>query len=103
MARESPRDLRELPSIGEDLAGKIETIVTTGELPLLRRLRRTAPRGAVELMHIPGIGEPGVCGHHALRSTISGITSPARCTRTVSPIATVRAKLVGDGGAKPQP
>ena len=56
MAHVNPRELRELPSIGEDLARKIEQIVETGSLPLLRQLERRAPRGAVELMHVPGIG-----------------------------------------------
>lgn len=56
VARETPDELRELPSIGDDLAGKIETIVQTGTLPLLRDLERKAPRGATDLMHVPGIG-----------------------------------------------
>jgi DNA polymerase (family 10) len=52
----TPDALRELPGVGEDLAGKIETIVKTGTLPLLKSLQRRAPRGATELMHVPGIG-----------------------------------------------
>ena len=56
IARQEPEKLRELPSIGEDLAGKIETIVRTGTLPLLDELARKAPPGATALMHVPGIG-----------------------------------------------
>ena len=33
--------LAELPGIGKDLAGKIETIVKTGDLPLRRELYET--------------------------------------------------------------
>jgi DNA polymerase (family 10) len=56
IARATPEDLCELPSIGKDLAGKIETIVRTGTLPLLKQLARKAPRGATALMHVSGIG-----------------------------------------------
>lgn len=53
---DAPATLRELPGIGEDLATKIEEIVRTGSLTLLDELARQAPQGAVELMHVPGIG-----------------------------------------------
>jgi DNA polymerase (family 10) len=49
-------DLDALPGIGEDLAGKIREIVRTGSLGLARELEREAPRGAVELMRVPGVG-----------------------------------------------
>ncbi len=48
--------LQELPGIGADLAAKIEEIVRTGSLQALKEAQRTAPRGAVELMQVPGIG-----------------------------------------------
>jgi DNA polymerase (family 10) len=48
--------LTDLPGIGEDLAGKIATIARTGKLPLVSQLRRSAPAGAAELMHVRGIG-----------------------------------------------
>ncbi len=53
---DAPATLRELPGIGEDLATKVEEIVRTGKLTLLDELARQAPHGAVELMHVPGIG-----------------------------------------------
>ncbi|MGH7668276.1 MAG: DNA polymerase/3'-5' exonuclease PolX [Gemmatimonadaceae bacterium] len=48
--------LRELPGIGAELSAKIEEIVRSGSLKALREARRLAPRGAVELMRVPGIG-----------------------------------------------
>jgi DNA polymerase (family 10) len=48
--------LDELPGIGEDLAGKIRTILESGDLPLRRELITKIPEGLVELMHIPGLG-----------------------------------------------
>ncbi len=50
------RTLTELPGIGEDLAGKIRTIVTTGSLPLHRQLVRQVPPGVLDLLRIPGLG-----------------------------------------------
>lgn len=50
------RALTDIPGIGEDLAGKIGEIASSGTLRLLRDLRRHAPRGAVQLMHVRGIG-----------------------------------------------
>lgn len=48
--------LTDLPGIGEDLAGKIAEIARTGRLSLARELQHRAPRGAVALMHVRGIG-----------------------------------------------
>ncbi len=56
IARATPKELEELPGIGADLAGKIGQIVKTGTLPMLATLERLAPKGATELMHVPGIG-----------------------------------------------
>ena len=49
-------DLSELPGIGNDLAGKIETIVRTGKLPLLEQVRARVPRLLVEMTRIEGLG-----------------------------------------------
>jgi DNA polymerase (family 10) len=49
-------DLSELENIGEDLAGKIETIVETGSLPLLEELEGRTPAPLADLMHIEGLG-----------------------------------------------
>ncbi len=49
-------DLSELPGIGEDLAGKIETIVKTGSLPQLEELESQHPGQLRSLMAIPDLG-----------------------------------------------
>ncbi len=49
-------DLSELPSIGKDLAGKIATIVETGQLPLLNQVASRTPVALSELMKIEGLG-----------------------------------------------
>ena len=49
-------DLSELENIGEDLAGKIETIVETGSLSLLEELEGRTPAPLADLMHIEGLG-----------------------------------------------
>ncbi|HVB31873.1 MAG TPA: DNA polymerase/3'-5' exonuclease PolX [Gemmatimonadaceae bacterium] len=48
--------LQELPGIGPDLAAKIQEIARTGSFAALKDARHAAPRGAVELMRVPGIG-----------------------------------------------
>ncbi len=50
------RDLTELPGIGKDLAGKIRTIVETGQLPLLEEVAQRTPRVLSRLMRIDGLG-----------------------------------------------
>jgi DNA polymerase (family 10) len=49
-------DLSELPGIGDDLAGKIATIVETGSLPLLEDVESRTPRTLSSLMDIEGLG-----------------------------------------------
>jgi len=77
MAQSTPEALRDLPGVGDDLAGKIEEIVHTGTLPLLGQLEHKAPRGAVELMHVPGIGPKRA----RVLSTRLGVRSLAGLTR----------------------
>src|SRR5512145_1484624 len=48
--------LEELPGIGADLAGKIRTILKSGDLPLRKTLITKIPEGLVEIMRIPGLG-----------------------------------------------
>jgi DNA polymerase (family 10) len=50
------RSLTDLGGIGDDLARKIEVIVTTGALPQLDELRSQIPHGVVEMLRIPGLG-----------------------------------------------
>ncbi|EKD70180.1 MAG: hypothetical protein ACD_46C00611G0005 [uncultured bacterium] len=49
-------DLTLLPGIGKDLAGKIKTIVQTGQLPLLTQMEKRLPPVLNELMQIEGLG-----------------------------------------------
>lgn len=48
--------LEELPGIGPALADKIATLVRTGSLPQLERLRAKYPPGTVELLRVPELG-----------------------------------------------
>jgi DNA polymerase (family X) len=52
----SGADLSVLPGIGKDLAGKIETIVHDGRLPLLEQVRAKVPAPLVEMTRIEGLG-----------------------------------------------
>ncbi|MCP5246639.1 MAG: DNA polymerase/3'-5' exonuclease PolX [Burkholderiales bacterium] len=49
-------DLTQLPGIGDDLAGKIKEIATTGHCSLLDRLHTELPSAIAELLKIPGLG-----------------------------------------------
>jgi len=49
-------DLTKLPSIGKDLAEKIQTLVKTGKLPFLKQLERRTPGFLSDLMKLPGLG-----------------------------------------------
>lgn len=42
--------------IGSTLHDKIETLVTTGQLPYLEELRASIPAGLVQMLRLPGIG-----------------------------------------------
>ncbi|MBW8372310.1 MAG: DNA polymerase/3'-5' exonuclease PolX [Thiobacillus sp.] len=53
---DNSEDLTRLPGIGDDLAAKIQEIVTTGRCSLLDRLRRELPPAVTELLQIPGLG-----------------------------------------------
>lgn len=49
-------DLTELPSIGKDLAEKIQMLVNTGQFPLLQAIEERTPPILNALMTIPGLG-----------------------------------------------
>lgn len=49
-------DLSALPAIGEDLAAKIEEIVTTGRFPMLEEVSERVPPGLAEIVSLPGLG-----------------------------------------------
>ncbi len=56
VAELSPQQLDEIPGIGADLAGKISTLIKTGELPLHRELAEKFPPALLELRDLPGLG-----------------------------------------------
>lgn len=49
-------DLSRIPTIGKDLAAKIEEIVSTGQCQMLQKLRENYTEDLTSLLHIPGIG-----------------------------------------------
>src|SRR5260370_16048246 len=52
-----PREeLKKLPGIGTDLAGKLATLLDTSELPLHTELLRRFPAGLLELRNVGGLG-----------------------------------------------
>lgn len=56
IVKDSNRKLEDFPGIGEDLAGKITTLLETGSLPLLEELREQIPHGLRDLLQVPGLG-----------------------------------------------
>ena len=50
------RKLTDIDGIGADLAGKIETLLDTGRLPLLDDLEAKIPAVVFKLMRVPGLG-----------------------------------------------
>ena len=53
---EQGKDLSELRHIGEDLAQKIQEIVDTGDLPILREIEARTPASLGDLLNVPGLG-----------------------------------------------
>jgi DNA polymerase (family 10) len=56
IVRDPERKLEDFEGIGQDLAGKIKTILDTGDLPLRQELAAQVPPGLRELMKLPGLG-----------------------------------------------
>jgi DNA polymerase (family 10) len=56
IALDPTRKLEDLPGIGADLAGKIRTLLETGDLPLRRQLRSQVPAGLRDMLGVPGLG-----------------------------------------------
>ncbi len=62
--------LQTLAGIGKDLAGKITTILGTGDLPLRQELRGQLPPGLRDLLRVPGLGpKRALILHQELRIT----------------------------------
>ncbi len=52
----SENRLKEIPGVGEAIAGKITELVTTGRLEFYEKLRAEFPEGISTLLDIPGVG-----------------------------------------------
>jgi len=52
--------LEELPGIGEKIAKKVTTLVQIGRLPYYEKLKKSIPKGLLDLLHIPGLGSKKV-------------------------------------------
>jgi DNA polymerase (family 10) len=50
------RQLTDIDGIGKDLAGKCETLLEKGHLPLLDELLADTPKSVLELLRVPGLG-----------------------------------------------
>lgn len=48
--------LEELPGIGEGIAEKLTLLVKKGRLPFYEKLKKSVPKGLLELMDVPGLG-----------------------------------------------
>lgn len=49
-------DLTQIPSVGKEIAEKLEAMVATGELPQLSELSQKIPLGVTEVMRVKGMG-----------------------------------------------
>jgi len=56
IVKDPQRTLTDIPGIGKDLADKITTLVTTGQLPLLTELTAKIPPSVLALLRVPGLG-----------------------------------------------
>ncbi len=61
---EAEGDLTEIEGIGKELAAKIGTLVTTGDLPQLQELRAAVPASALAMMRVPGVGPKKAAALH---------------------------------------
>ena len=50
------RDFAKIPGIGKTLVEKTETLLATGALPQLEKLREAVPEIVVQMSRIPGLG-----------------------------------------------
>src|SRR6185295_8556322 len=46
----------EIPGVGETLAGKINTLIETGEIPAAEKLKAKFPPSLIEVTRVPGLG-----------------------------------------------
>ena len=56
IAADASRKLTDVDGIGDDLADKIRTLLTTGNLPMLVELQSQVPQSVMALLRVPGLG-----------------------------------------------
>jgi DNA polymerase (family 10) len=56
--------LGEVPGIGDAIREKVTTLLTTGRLPYLERLRGEVPAGLIGMMRLPGLGPKKIRALH---------------------------------------
>jgi DNA polymerase (family 10) len=56
MVETQKEKLTQIEGIGDDLAAKIVTLVSTGSLPMLEDLKKQVPESVLALLRIPGLG-----------------------------------------------
>ena len=56
LSRMDVKQMRELPGIGADMAGKLHSLITTGDFEVHRELTRKISPGLIELLRLPGLG-----------------------------------------------
>lgn len=64
IAADPTRKLTDLDGIGDDLAEKIQTLLATGQLPMLVELQAQVPASVLELLRIPGLGPKKAAALH---------------------------------------
>ena len=48
--------LREIPGVGEAIAGKIDELLRTGKLEFLEKLKKEVPPGLADWLKVPSLG-----------------------------------------------
>ncbi len=56
LAQMDIKQLKELPGIGADLAGKLHSLIQTGDFEVHQELTRKIPPGLIELLRLPALG-----------------------------------------------
>jgi DNA polymerase (family 10) len=64
MVETQKEKLTEIEGIGDDLAAKIITLVSTGSLPMLEDLKKQVPDSVLALLRIPGLGPKKAAALH---------------------------------------
>ena len=62
--QDEQRQLTDLEGIGKDLAEKITTLLTTGELPQLQELLAKIPESVLAILRVPGLGPKKAAALH---------------------------------------